>query len=97
MISLVDLANEIRRRFQTAASDTVVYREAPTVGSDRDVMSFFLEWKLGKRYACVAVHVDFLNNRIVCYPDMGSIDPAMPPSGWLDTLLARVPIVRVDR
>lgn len=92
MSSLASVANEIRCRFQAAATNGVVYREAPTVGSDRDIVSFFLEWQSnGTDLDAVAVHVDFLNGRIASYPDVGSVHPRSVADGWLDALLDNLP------
>src|ERR1051325_1731968 len=44
MVNLDEVESEIRRRFSAVAAGPVDYREDPTIGVDRDMISFLLEW-----------------------------------------------------
>ena len=92
MVNFNQVEAEVQKRFQARARGPVLYREMPTVGSDRDVISFMLEWggQQGEQEA-VAVHMDRFSRRIICYPTMVHVDPNTSSFAWLDELLTQVP------
>ena len=87
---LQELEAEIRSRFAAVAGGAVIYREDPTVGSDRDMMSFLLEWSdpTGE-FNSVSVHLDHIRGDVITRPAVNGLGDAS--YAWLDNLLANVP------
>src|SRR5438874_13601778 len=91
--------DQVRQRFQAGAdreiartgyASKMVYREMPTVGSDRDIRTFVLEWvSPNGQLECVAVHVDHLHGRVVCQPGLQQLEIGRISLAWLDSLLSQ--------
>ena len=91
--TIIAIEDQIRCRFRAAQAGRVTYWESPTIGTDRDFLSFYLAWPTRDgMWDGIAAHFDRRRDRIICCPEIGPADPGDASLPWIDVLLAQIPV-----